>query len=144
MPSTTDIELVEVAYDGYQNDKLADSFREFYKLADSPKIKKSLVVEKAVYNKFLKSRTKIRTQFEPQGDGIDLTFDDKKIPFEFVGTKTEFVMPSGKVMTLNEELDAPGGLTKIVKTTYGDEKQEFQSYFQAEVYALGIYLKERG
>ena len=135
-------ELVEVKYSAEENNKLGKSFQEFYKLSSAPPIAKILIVDKAEYNKFLKSRTKIRTQFEPKEDEIDLSFENMKVPFEFVATKTEFLMPSGKILTLYEELDAPCGLTKLVTSTFNGETLTFQSYFQAEGYALAKYLEE--
>lgn len=136
------LELVEVKYSAEQNFSLADSFRNFYKLSSAPKISKSLIVNKDAYKKFIKSRTRLRTQFEAMADEIDMSFDEIKIPFEFIATKTNFVMPSDKTLTLYEELDAPCGLTKLVTATFGDEKLEFQSYFQAEGYALAKFLEE--
>ena len=135
-------ELVEVKYSAEENNKLGKSFQEFYKLSSAPRIAKVLIVDKAEYNKFLKSRTKIRTQFEPKEDEIDLSFENMKVPFEFVATKTEFLMPSGKILTLYGELDAPCGLTKLVTSTFNGETLTFQSYFQAEGYALAKYLEE--
>ena len=135
-------ELVDVSYEPAQNAALAESFRGFYGLSSAPKVKKALVVDKAEYNKFLKSRTRERTQFESTPSEIDLSFNESRIPFEFIATKTEFVMPSGRIITLFEELDAPCGLTKLVTATSGEEKLEFQSYFQAEGYILAKYLEE--
>jgi hypothetical protein len=139
---SVDLELVDVAYSAIQNKSLTESFRTFYKLDSSPEIKKVLVVEKSEYNRFLKSRTKARTQFESTPSEIDLSFNERTFPFMFIATKTEFVMPSKKNVVLYEELDSPCGLTKKVTSTYGDEKLEFQSYFQAEGYALAKYLEE--
>lgn len=137
------VELVEVAYTPTQNAKLESSFRDFYTLNSAPKIKKTLIVDKAKYVAFVKSRTRLRTQFEASADAeIDLSFDNMKTPFEFVATKTAFLMPSGNTLTLYEELDAPCGLTKLVTATYKGEKLEFQSYFQAEGYALAKFLEE--
>lgn len=136
-------ELVEVAYSAEQNAQLAESFKDFYKLDSGPKVKKALVVDKAKYVAFVKSRTRLRTQFEARADAeIDLSFDSIRIPFEFVATKTDFLLPSGAKVSLYEELDAPCGLTKLVTATYGAEKLEFQSYFQAEGYALAKFLEE--
>lgn len=136
-------ELVEVAYSASQNRQLAESFRDFYKLDSGPKVKRTLVVDKAKYVVFVKSRTRLRTQFEASADAeIDLSFDNFSIPFEFIATKTEFILPSGKSVVLFEELDAPCGLTKLVTATYEAEKLEFQSYFQAEGYALAKFLEE--
>lgn len=138
------VELVEVAYTPAQNAQLEASFRDFYTLTSPPpKIKKTLIVDKAKYVAFVKSRTRLRTQFEASSDAeIDLSFDNIKTPFEFVATKTAFIMPSGNTLTLYEELDSPCGLTKLVTATYKNEKLEFQSYFQAEGYALAKFLEE--
>lgn len=141
---TSDIEQVEVKFDKAQNDGLSLSFKAFYKLDSAPSVTKALIVDKAVYNRFLKSRTKIRTQFEAKDSEIDLSFDAGRIPFEFIATRTEFLMPSGKVMTLFEELDAPNGLTKRVVATYGEDVQTFDSYFKAEAHVLAIFLAEKG
>lgn len=138
----TTSEVVEVKYSNAQNAALSYSFLDFYKLDKAPAIRKTLLLDKAEYVKFLKSRTRARTQFEAKEDVIDLSFSDKKIPFEFIGTKTEFIMPSGEICTLIEELDRPNGLTAKVTATYGTEDVEFDSYFRAEAYALTKYLGE--
>lgn len=141
---TSDIELVEVKFDKAQNDGLSLSFKDFYRLDSAPSVTKALIVDKVAYKAFLKARTKARTQFEAKDAEIDLSFDAGRIPFEFVATKTEFLMPSGKVMTLFEELDAPNGLTKSVEASYGSDKETFDSYFKAEAHVLAIFLAEKG
>lgn len=137
-----DTELVDVRYDASQNANLADSFKKFYRLDSGPDIKRTLVVEKGEYNRFLKSRTRQRTQFEAAQSEIDLSFQESHIPFQFVSTKTDFIMPNGEILNLFEELDGPCGITKLVTSTYRTEKLEFQSYFQAEGYVLAKFLEE--
>ena len=138
-------ELVEVKYSPQQNVVLEDSWKKFYKMDSSPKIIKTLILDKAEYVKFLKSRTKVRTQFEAQGDSIDLSFNGSA-PFEFIGTKTEFIMPSGKSYTLLEELDAPCGLTKKVDVTQSLGQDiginTYASYFEAEKYIFEKFKED--
>lgn len=136
-------ELVDVSYSDEQNKNLSRLFRDFYKTDLDLVIKKTLIVEKAEYNKFLKSRTRQRTQFEATPSTIDLSFSDFSIPFEFVGTRTEFLSMDGRKITVFEELDAPCGLTKKIEIDFGGFKREFQSYFQAECYVFEEFTKEK-
>lgn len=135
-------ELVELRQSASQDAGLEKCFQEFYQLEGSPRIARKFILEKAEFNRFMKARTKQRTQFEAVPDKIDLTFDSFRTPFEYVATWTEFLMPSGKSCQLYEALDAPNGLTESVSVTFGDEKLTFPSYFQAEGYALAKYLEE--
>lgn len=138
----TATEVVEVKYPPTENQKLEQSFKEFYNLDSAPQIRKILIVEKEEYNKFLKSRARLRTEFEPKEPEIDLSFVNSSVPFEFVATRTEFLFPSSSLYTVFEELDRPCGITKSILLKSKDEEKTFESYFKAEVYILAKYLEE--
>lgn len=139
-------ELVHISLSPKQNEALEESFKSFYQLPESPKISRKFVLEKSEYNSFFKAKAKEYTKFQAQDAGLNLSFDEKKIPFKFVGTITEFKFPGGKNAVVNEELDSPNGITKRVAVSFGLGQDvcetEFPSYFHAEAYILAQFLKK--
>ena len=73
-------ELVELKFEDHQNKALERSFMSFYGLNTAPIIKRKLIVEKDEYYRFVKSRTRQRTQFEMAESEIDLKFDSFNWP----------------------------------------------------------------
>lgn len=142
MYDTNLIERFELKFSADQNAALQESFKSFYNLQSAPKVERKLVLEKNEYMKFFKSRLKQRTPFESANDDVDLSFSDFRTPFKFIASWTKFSFPSGKYVILNEELDAPNGLTKNVAAEFGEERLNFHSYFQAEGYVLAKYLED--
>lgn len=139
-------EVVEIKFQPHQNEALELSFQEFYKLSSAPRIERSLVVEKETYNKFVKSRMKVRTPFESKPSEVDLAFDAYRTPFAWIQSITGFKMPSGRILVIHEYLDEPNGMTEkcVVTEDIGTDvgALTFMSYFQAEQHVLERFLKE--
>ena len=134
------IENVEMKFTQTQNAGLEESFANFYKLISFPKIKRKLIVPMEEYRAFVKSKAKVRTQFE-SGKEFDLGFDSFGTPFKFIATHTEFIFPSGRTISLHETLDKPNGLTENVSIGEPDNLN-FKFYSEAEQYVVEQFLKE--
>lgn len=133
-------ELVELKFEDHQNKALERSFMSFHRINSSPIIKRKLVLEKDEYYRFVKARTRQRTQFEMTPSEIDLKFDSFKTPFEWIHSITTFELPNGNFYTVFEELDAPNGMTKEVRVTQSLQQDigcnVFRYYSEAEKFIL--------
>ena len=139
------LEVVRVNYKVEQNQLLEREFRGFYKLGHSPRIEKSLFVEKESYRSFLGKKMRDRTIFEPAKPFSQLDFDILKHPFRVVYSKCVFYFPSSRTITLTERLDSPNGHTASVELLDSDGKtSNFDRYISAEAEVVARYLTEWG
>lgn len=136
-------EVVKVSFSDAQNLSLQTAFKEFYRLLEVPKIKKTLFIDKSSYQKFLNKQLRDRTPYQPDKPFSQYSFNEQNLPFLVVHSKIEFLFPSGREISLTEYLDEPNGLTKSVDLhdTNG-ESASFERYTHAEAEVLNRFLEE--
>lgn len=126
-----------------QNVQLEGAFKEFYQLDSSPRIEKTLMVSKSSFTRSLNQRLKGRTPFESSNPIKESQNPNLNRAVEVISYQVEFKFPSGRTVTLTEELDKPNGITKLVNLVDSDGiPLKFTKFIEAESEVVARFLED--
>lgn len=136
-------EVVLVRYTAAQNESQTAQTKAFYHLEKPLLISKDLFVTKDSYQKYLHSKLRQRTPYEADKKFSEYHVNETNFPFFVSYTKVYYKFPSGRTLTLTENLTEPNGLTKSVELTdSGGESSNYNRFIDAEVEVIERFLAE--